>query len=92
MSENAKYETREGKFSLNKNKNKLDDGKAYPDVFGETIIKVDPEWKAGDLIKFKIAGWNSTSQAGNPYLSCTIQEKVEKEVEKTTADNSKDLF
>ena len=73
-----KYEVRAGKFSLNLSTIKREDnGKQYPDWFGETIIKVDPDWKAGDVIKYKISGWTSQSQAGNKYISCTMQEKVE---------------
>ena len=84
MSENAKYEVKEGKFSLNKSTiQREENGKSYPDWFGETLI---------NGVKYKIAGWSSTSQAGNKYLSCTIQEKVEIEAKETTTDNSKDLF
>ena len=64
-----KYEVREGKFSLNKSTIKREDnGKQYPDWFGETIL---------NGVKYKISGWTSESQAGNKYISCTIQEKVE---------------
>lgn len=72
MSENSKttsYEVREGKFSLNKSTIKReDDGKAYPDWFGNTLINGVP---------YKIAGWTSKSQNDNAYISCTIQEKVD---------------
>ena len=65
MSENNKYETKEGKFSLNKSTIvREENGKSYPDWFGETLI---------NGVKYKISGWSSTSQAGNKYLSCTIQ-------------------
>ena len=64
-----KYEVREGKFSLNKSTIKREDnGKQYPDWFGETIL---------NGVKYKISGWTSESQAGNKYISCTMQEKVE---------------
>ena len=64
-----KYEVREGKFSLNKSTiEREDNGKQYPDWFGETIL---------NGVKYKISGWTSESQAGNKYISCTMQEKVE---------------
>ena len=64
-----KYEVREGKFSLNLSTiEREDNGKQYPDWFGETIL---------NGVKYKISGWTSTSQAGNKYISCTMQEKVE---------------
>ena len=64
-----KYEVREGKFSLNLSTIKRgDNGKQYPDWFGETIL---------NGVKYKISGWTSESQAGNKYISCTMQEKVE---------------
>ena len=92
MSDN-KYEVREGKFSLNKSTIKHEDGKSHPNWFGETIIKVDPEWKSGDLIKFKIAGWTSESKAGNKYISCTIKEKIENSTPETNkVDNSEDIL
>ena len=80
-----KYEVREGKFSLNKSTiEREDNGKQYPDWFGETIL---------NGVKYKISGWTSTSQAGNKYLSCTIQEKVETlDPENKEVNNSDDIL
>jgi uncharacterized protein (DUF736 family) len=81
--ENGTYQVREGKFSLNKSTLKHEDGKAHPNWFGETMI---------NGVKYKIAGWTSKSQAGNVYISCTIQEKIPTNNVEATEVDDKDLF
>ena len=80
----AKYEIREGKFALCKSTIEHEDGKNHPDMFAYTKI----EGK-----KYKIAGWTQESQAGNKYVSCTIQPVlVDESEEPETATTSKDIF
>ena len=84
MSENAKYEIREGKFALNKSTIEHEDGKNHPDWFAYTKI---------DGKKYKIAGWTQESQAGKKYISCTMQPVLVDESEQPeTATTSKDIF
>ena len=83
MSENGKWELREGKFTLNKSTLKHEDGKDHPNWFGETLIKG---------VKYKIAGWATKSQAGNVYINGTIQEKVPMESPTSVDLKDEDLF
>lgn len=53
--------------------NDKDGNEARPDHTGTIDIKIPDGAKPGEVIKFRLAGWERESAAGNPFLSLKIQ-------------------
>lgn len=53
--------------------NDKDGNEKRPDHTGTFDIKIPDGCKPGQVVKFRVAGWERESKNGNAYLSCTIQ-------------------
>jgi len=53
--------------------NDKDGNEKRPDFTGVIEVVIPDDVEAGDLVKFRLAGWERESQSGVTYLSLTIQ-------------------
>ena len=50
------------------------DNEASPDITGNIDLEIPEGAKPGDVIKFRLAGWEKTSaKSGNTFYSLTVQ-------------------
>ena len=88
MTENVKI----GQCASTKNGFK-EEGSSHPDVWGEFTLKMPEDAKAGDLIKYKIAGWDNVGKdSGNPYINLRISEKIPNNAEEGNNTAKKTLI
>ena len=67
--------------------NDKDGNEKRPDHTGIADIEIPEGCKPGQVVKFRLAGWERESQNGDPYLSLTIQKADKQGSNRKTRDD-----